>query len=918
MVPSPTAATFFVHPLHGNDTGSGTQTAPFRTLSRALRRAAAGDVVRLAGGTYSAATGELFPLVIPAGVVVVGDEANQGKGTVVEGSGDFTSATFGRQSVAIALQNDSQLRGVTVINRTPRGTGVWLESTSPIISRCILTNCGREGVLATGTALPLVVDCLFQHNAASGISCFRNAKGEIRRSVFVKTGVGIALSDQTAPLLVDNRITECTTGIVVTGSARPVLRHNWVELSTTDGLVVLNSASPDLGRPQDPGGNILQNSGRSDLRNETGTLLVSVGNAINPVKVNVGGNSPGVDFVASEVNRQIQASTVVVVPPLPAPTPPAPVIPAPPGTTALPDLVGHWAEAFIRALVQRQMVSGFPDGTFKPEVGITRAQYAALLAKAFNRPETQAVPQFADVPAGFWAQGAIAKAVAMGFLAGFPDGSFRPNQNLTRIQTIVSLANGLGVTGGNPTVLSVYRDRAQIPSYATLPTASATQRRIVVNHPQVEWLKPMVDVTRAEVAVMVYQALVALGQAPAIASPFIVSPDGAVVGFSDIEGHWAASFIRGLASQDLISGFSDGTFQPHANINRAQYAALLAKTFAPPPQRPAIAFPDVPANFWGAAAIQQVYRGGLMSGFDDGTFRPHQNLRRVEVLLALANSLRLGAGDLALLERFADRATIPAFARSTVAAATANRLVVNHPQLDQLRPLADATRAEVAAMVYQALVRTGRSPALASPFIVDPMDTNSGGGNPPLPSRPLILLDPGHGGADPGAIGIGGLREVDVVLPIALEAAAFLKQRGYDAQLTRSDDRELSLAERVAIATQRRATHFISIHANAVGGNQPQINGLETFHHPDSVISRPLAQAIHTTLVQSLRMRDRGVKTANFFVLRNNPTIPAVLVEVGFVTGAEDAANLSQPAYRTRLARAIALGIEQFLRNAVG
>ncbi|NJN87561.1 MAG: S-layer homology domain-containing protein, partial [Leptolyngbyaceae cyanobacterium SL_7_1] len=234
----------------------------------------------------------------------------------------------------------------------------------------------------------------------------------------------------------------------------------------------------------------------------------------------------------------------------------------PPTPVQLTDIKGHWAEKFITGLVGRGMISGFEDGSFRPDAKITRSQFAAVIARAFDQPLVQPNPMFTDIPAGFWATPAIAKAVRMGFITGFPDKTFRPNQFLTRIQAIASLISGLALTGGTPNVLGIYRDRAQIPSYATDAVATATLRRMVVNHPQVNELRPMVDITRAEVVALIYQALVTTLQAPAIESPFIVRPDLSIPSFSDIGEHWANGFIRGLSSLGTVNGFAMARFAP--------------------------------------------------------------------------------------------------------------------------------------------------------------------------------------------------------------------------------------------------------------------------------------------------------------------------------------------------------------------
>lgn len=121
----------------------------------------------------------------------------------------------------------------------------------------------------------------------------------------------------------------------------------------------------------------------------------------------------------------------------------------------------------------------------------------------------------------FGRPGAHARA-NRGFLAGYSDSTFRPAQNLTIAETIVSLVNGLQFAGGNPNSLSVYVDRAQIPSFATDEIATATEGKIAVNYPAREKLSPARDITRGEISALIYQTLVATNPVEPINSPYIV------------------------------------------------------------------------------------------------------------------------------------------------------------------------------------------------------------------------------------------------------------------------------------------------------------------------------------------------------------------------------------------------------------
>ncbi|MBF2098774.1 MAG: N-acetylmuramoyl-L-alanine amidase, partial [Gloeomargaritaceae cyanobacterium C42_A2020_066] len=183
---------------------------------------------------------------------------------------------------------------------------------------------------------------------------------------------------------------------------------------------------------------------------------------------------------------------------------------------------------------------------------------------------------------------------------------------------------------------------------------------------------------------------------------------------------------------------------------------------------------------------------------------------------------------------------------------------------------------------------------------------------PRLPAgRFTVLVDPGHGGPDPGAVGRGGLREAEVVLDIARRVARLLEQQGVRAVLSRQADVDLDLAPRVALAERVNATLFVSIHANALSMARPDVNGVETFAYQTG---NWLARSIQKNVVQTTGATDRGVRTARFYVLRQT-SMRAALVEVGFVTGEWDAARLRTPAYRQQVALGIARGVLRYLVN---
>ena len=233
---------------------------------------------------------------------------------------------------------------------------------------------------------------------------------------------------------------------------------------------------------------------------------------------------------------------------------------------------------------------------------------------------------------------------------------------------------------------------------------------------------------------------------------------------------------------------------------------------------------------------------------------------------------------------------------------------------------------------------------------------------PPGPKKPLasesltrefgltaktIVIDPGHGGKDPGALGRGTLQEKTVVLSISEKLRNILTQRGYTVLMTRDTNRYIPLKQRTAFATQHKADLFLSIHANA--SENRKANGIETYYlsvtstdkaaeaiaarenadsgysiqeletllkriiqESKSEDSKRLARHVQHALVQATGAVDRGVKHARFVVLIGT-NVPAILIETGFVSNSTEGHKLTTRAYQHKIATAIAHGIEMFL-----
>jgi len=192
---------------------------------------------------------------------------------------------------------------------------------------------------------------------------------------------------------------------------------------------------------------------------------------------------------------------------------------------------------------------------------------------------------------------------------------------------------------------------------------------------------------------------------------------------ADIDsGYWAAPFIDRLAESGVVAGFDDGTFRPEQPVTRAEFAAQLAQAFPVEPSDGTINYSDVSPDYWAIESIRQVSSNEFMSGYPEGDFRPTDPVSRLEVLISLVSGLSLNQPEAVqdILSAYTDQGQIPGWAAPKIAAATEDKLVVSHPEPSSLNPSRPATRAETAAMIYQALVQQGKSEVVSSEYIVQP------------------------------------------------------------------------------------------------------------------------------------------------------------------------------------------------------
>jgi len=371
---------------------------------------------------------------------------------------------------------------------------------------------------------------------------------------------------------------------------------------------------------------------------------------------------------------------------------------------------------------------------------------------------------------------------------------------------------------------------------------------------------------------------------------------------SDPDSNWIASvspngitLIRSRLSGDRVVAGSTPTPIPVATTpSPSQPPTTRPPTQQPPPTRP-------PAS----GQISQIQSVELSQDGD-------RLLIRADQPFTYRAERERGSSTVNIIipsARLADRIPDPQLSSNSPLQRVRLRQETNQSVVIQVEPSSNVTVGEVNQVSGQILaIELQRPRPQATP--PNRPNVSSPGNLPNVRSGLVVVIDPGHGGVDPGAVGIGGLKEEDIVLDVGLKVAQLLEQQGVRVVMTRQSDQGVDLEPRVQIAESARADIFVSIHANALSMSRPDVNGIETFY--SSPEGARLGRVIHDNMIQFSGMNDRGLKSARFYVIRNT-SMPAVLLEIGFVTGAQDAPQLADPEWRSQMSVAIARGILQYL-----
>ncbi|MEV5110465.1 N-acetylmuramoyl-L-alanine amidase [Bacillus sp. LBA3-1-1.1] len=368
--------------------------------------------------------------------------------------------------------------------------------------------------------------------------------------------------------------------------------------------------------------------------------------------------------------------------------------------------------------------------------------------------------------------------------------------------------------------------------------------------------------------------------------------------FPDVPAkHWAEDSINYLVEKGAVKGNGAGMFEPEKEITRAEAATMMAKILNLPIDSGAKPSYADAQKHWATPIIAAVEKAGVVKGKDNGTFDPDGKIDRVSMASLLVEAYKLDskvngtpATKFSDLEKSWGKAKANILVELGISVGTGNKW----------EPEKTLTKAEAAQFITKA----------------DSIQV----GNPLV--EKVVIIDPGHGGFDPGNPG-QGVKESEIVFDISLRLQQLLeKNTPLKALLTREENgnpgsnRNESLVNRVKFGQENNADIFVSIHANASENHDG--HGTETYYYKKSKSgeetqlekdSKVLAQKIQNRVVEALHTRDRDIKDNHSFYVVNKNTVPAVLTELAFIDNNIDNGKLATESGRQIAAEAVYAGI---------
>nr|WP_316047404.1 N-acetylmuramoyl-L-alanine amidase [Planococcus glaciei] len=350
-----------------------------------------------------------------------------------------------------------------------------------------------------------------------------------------------------------------------------------------------------------------------------------------------------------------------------------------------------------------------------------------------------------------------------------------------------------------------------------------------------------------------------------------------------------------------MTGDSNGNFRPKDTMTRGEMAYLISRAFNLT-KSGHVYFMDIKTDASSTSlytAVNRIATAGITNGTGSGNYEPNKNLNRREFAAFVARGLNPDF-----------RVVFKNVMISEMNVTVDNLNVRKGPDVSYSSVGKINKGAKFQVYGYNGSWAYGKSGTLTGYVSTAYLSKTV---VPVVNAKRFVVLDPGHGGTDPGAVA-NGLQEKAINLDVAKRAQAILKNKGISVYMTRTTDVFIPLASRVDLAVKSGGNAFVSIHTNAA---TPAASGSETFYSAAldqrAQDSKQLATFIQNRLYKAMNNTNRGVKEAGYLVIGSNP-LPAALVELGFITNSTDASKLASATYKQRSAEAIAGGIEDYYK----
>jgi N-acetylmuramoyl-L-alanine amidase len=616
------------------------------------------------------------------------------------------------------------------------------------------------------------------------------------------------------------------------------------------------------------------------------------------------------------------------------------------------DLKGSWAAPEIARAADAGYIKGYPDGRFKPAAGVTRAEFLAMVDNAFQFAAAQSPSAFRDVRPGAWFGSSVQAAVYSGLVSGYPDHTFRPQQAVTRQEAACILAPLLNLQEDGTLR---FIDARQIAGWAKPSVSQLAVGGIITGYPDGTF-RPEKIISRAEAVAIINKALTSrtVAQTPAPSQgdqgiPGVQTPEpgrgdtgelavdvshdqygekvditvvqGAVYNVAELQDPQRlvvtvpdVTVVRtpleidvGEGGLDKVTTSFSGTGPGTAEVE-ISFATPVPLTYYTTPGQPGELSITVPPQIYKieTAPVSDFLAVNLWAT-DPLNYQASMQGNPQQLVLDFP-----GTGLSPGLQKW----------QQQVNAAGVDGLQFSEPQLLTAQLAVQATQeitcsSDSSDQGQQMVLRLQKG---ANPAGQGGQSGPAGPGGQGNLAGKCIVLDPGHGGNDPGAIGPHGVEEKWVTLPIALKAADILRQQGADVIMTRTGDTNPSLLARSELANDNNADVFVSIHANWIRNSSIGGAGTYTYAPPGTPLGQQrtarlhLASCLQEDLVKTLGLHDSGVFEDNFEVLRCS-TIPAALVEVAFISNPWEEHLLGDSNFQQQAAASIASGITRFLTS---